>query len=296
MCINSVTPLTLKGNILMLKLSIPATILTAVSTSVATLLTGVITTEKNNLKLNAIHKIRDKSMAKAFGVPVEEYVKNKEEKRAKYLSNLLSKLTLSEIKPITTKIGSVSVVGETVEIAINDQYIVDCIEASTRVGLRMLKPLSDIAVIVEEEGDKTEAMLKTWEEDKVEVSPTEPEIEMEIKIVDASDVPSEIVSGVLKKEQSKDNYIFNGWSVKTSTLSSKPFYTDEKREQWIDLYYLTFTNKEGNSLSVGQTQGKSILSSKLSIKDTAEEQELPESLVLAVYEYYGFKPVEDKTE
>lgn len=280
----------------MLKLSIPATILTAVSTSVATLLTGVITTEKNNLKLNAIHKIRDKSMAKAFGIPVEEYVKNKEEKRAKYLSNLLSKLTLSEIKPITTKIGSVSVVGETVEIAINDQYIVDCIEASTRVGLRMLKPLSDIAVIVEEEGDKTEAMLKTWEEDKEDVPTTEPEIEMEIKIVDASDVPSEIVSGVLNKEQSKDNYIFNGWSVKTSTLSSKPFYTDEKREQWIDLYYLTFTNKEGNSLSVGQTQGKSILSSRLSIKDTAEEQELPESLVLAVYEYYGFAPLCAKSE
>lgn len=280
----------------MLKLSIPTTILTAVSTSVATLLTGVITTEKNNLKLNAIHKIRDKSMAKAFGIPVEEYVKNKEEKHAKYLSNLLSKLTLSEIKPITTKIGSVSIVGETVEIAINDQYIVDCIEASTRVGLRMLKPLSDIAVIVEEEGDKTEAMLKTWEEDKEDVPTTEPEIEMEIKIVDASDVPSEIVSGVLNKEQSKDNYIFNGWSVKTSTLSSKPFYTDEKREQWIDLYYLTFTNKEGNSLSVGQTQGKSILSSKLSIKDTAEEQELPESLVLAVYEYYGFAPLCAKSE
>ena len=280
----------------MLKLSIPATILTAVSTSVATLLTGVITTEKNNLKLNAINKIRDKSVAKAFGVPVEEYVKNKEEKRAKYLSNLLSNLTLSEIKPITTKIGSVSVVGDTVEIAINDQYIVDCIEASTRVGLRMLKPLSDIAVIVEEEGDKTEAMLKTWEEDKEDVPSTEPEIEMEIKIVDASDVPSEIVSGVLNKEQSKDNYIFNGWSVKTSTLSSKPFYTDEKREQWIDLYYLTFTNKEGNSLSVGQTQGKSILSSKLSIKDTAEEQELPESLVLAVYEYYGFDPLASKAE
>ena len=278
----------------MLKLSIPATILTAVSTSVATLLTGVITTEKNNLKLNAINKIRDKSVAKAFGVPVEEYVKNKEEKRAKYLSNLLSNLTLSEIKPITTKIGSVSVVGETVEIAINDQYIVDCIEASTRVGLRMLKPLSDIAVIVEEEGDKTEAMLKTWEEDKEDAPPTEPE--MEIKIVDASDVPSEIVSGVLKKEQSKDNYIFNGWSVKTSTLSSKPFYTDEKREQWIDLYYLTFTNKEGNSLSVGQTQGKSILSSKLSIKDTAEAQELPESLVLAVYEYYGVAPLCAKSE
>ena len=280
----------------MLKLSIPATILTAVSTSVATLLTGVITTEKNNLKLNAIHKIRDKSMAKAFGIPVEEYVKNKEEKRAKYLSNLLSKLTLSEIKPITTKIGSVSVVGETVEIAINDQYIVDCIEASTRVGLRMLKPLSDIAVIVEEEGDKTEAMLKTWEEDKEDAPPTEPEIEMEIKIVDASDVPSEIVSGVLKKEQSKDNYIFNGWSVKTSTLSSKPFYTDEKREQWIDLYYLTFTNKEGNSLSVGQTVGKAILSSKLSIKETAEAQDLPESLVLAVYEYYGFAPLCAKSE
>ena len=283
----------------MLKLSIPATILTAISTSVATLLTGVITTEKNNLKLNAINKIRDKNMAKAFGVPLEEYVKNKEEKRAKYLSNLLSKLTLSEIKPITTKIGSVSVVGETVEIAINDQYIVDCIEASTRVGLRMLKPLSDIAVIVEEESDKTEAMLKTWEEDKEDVPPTEPkdpEPEIEIKIVDASDVPSEIVSGVLNKEQSKDNYIFNGWSVKTSTLSSKPFYTDEKREQWIDLYYLTFTNKEGNSLSVGQTQGKSILSSRLSIKDTAEEQELPESLVLAVYEYYGFAPLCTKSE
>ena len=281
----------------MLKLSIPATILTAISTSVATLLTGVvITTEKNNLKLNAINKIRDKNMAKAFGIPVEEYVKNKEEKRAKYLSNLLSKLTLSEIKPITTKIGSVSIVGETVEIAINDQYIVDCIEASTRVGLRMLKPLSDIAVIVEEEGDKTEAMLKTWEEDKEDVPTTEPEIEMEIKIVDASDVPSEIVSGVLKKEQSKDNYIFNGWSVKTSTLSSKPFYTDEKREQWIDLYYLTFTNKEGNSLSVGQTQGKSILSSKLSIKETAEAQDLPESLVLAVYEYYGFAPLCAKSE
>ena len=285
----------------MLKLSIPATILTAVSTSVATLLTGVITTEKNNLKLNAIHKIRDKSMAKAFGVPVEEYVKNKEEKRAKYLSNLLSNLTLSEIKPITTKIGSVSVVGETVEIAINDQYIVDCIEASTRVGLRMLKPLSDIAVIVEEESDKTEAMLKTWEEDKEDVPPTEPkdpepETEMEIKIVDASDVPSEIVSGVLNKEQSKDNCIFNGWSVKTSTLSSKPFYTDEKREQWIDLYYLTFTNKEGNSLSVGQTVGKAILSSKLSIKETAEAQDLPESLVLAVYEYYGFAPLCAKSE
>ena len=283
----------------MLKLSIPTTILTAISTSVATLLTGVITTEKNNLKLNAINKIRDKSVAKAFGVPVEEYVKNKEEKRAKYLSNLLSNLTLSEIKPITTKIGSVSVVGETVEIAINDQYIVDCIEASTRVGLRMLKPLSDIAVIVEEEGDKTEAMLKTWEEDKEDVPPTEPkdpEPEIEIKIVDASDVPSEIVSGVLNKEQSKDNYIFNGWSVKTSTLRPKPFYTDEKREQWIDLYYLTFTNKEGNSLSVSQTQGKSILSSKLSIKDTAEAQELPESLVLAVYEYYGFAPLCAKSE
>lgn len=292
MCINSVTITLKQGNILMLKLSIPTTILTAISTSVATLLTGVITTEKNNLKLNAIHKKRNKSMAKAFGVSVEEYVKNKEEKRAKALANILSKLTLPEIKPITTKIGSVSVVGETVEIAINDQYIVDCIEASTRVGLRMLKPLSDIAVIVEEEGTKTEAMLKTWEEDKVEVPPTEPKNpEPEVKIVDAPD----IVSSVLKEEP-KDNCIFNGWSVKTSTLGSKPFYTDEKREQWIDVYYLTFTNKEGNSLAVGQTVGKAILSSKLSIKETAEAQDLPESLVLAVYEYYGFAPLASKAE
>ncbi len=283
----------------MLKLSIPASILTAVSTSIGSLLTGVITTEKNNLKLNAILKTRNKSMAKAFGVPVEEYVKNKEEKRAKSLANILSKLTLSEIKPITTKIGSVSVVGETVEIAINDQYIVDCIEASTRVGLRMLKPLSDIAVIVEEEGTKTEAMLKTWEEDKVDVPPTEPkdpEPETEVKIVDALDLPSETTTELLKEEQPKDNNIFNGWSIISSTFSSKPFFTDEKKEQWIDLYYLTCTNKEGNSLQVGQTVSKAILSSKLSIKDTAVEQELPESLVVAVYEYYGFKSLATKPE
>lgn len=283
----------------MLKLSIPATILTAVSTSVATLLTGVITTEKNNLKLNAIHKIRDKSMAKAFGVPVEEYVKNKEEKRAKYLSNLLSNLTLSEIKPITTKIGSVSVVGETVEIAINDQYIVDCIEASTRVGLRMLKPLSDIAVIVEEEGDKTEAMLKTWEEDKVEASPTESkDPEIEIKIVDASDVPSEIVATV--ETEIKSNKVpvtINDWTLKQSTFNSPtPFFTDETQEKWIDLYFIKAFNKEGKKMDVSVTNTKLILSSEVNLEKTAKDVELPPSLVLAIYQYYGFTPVEDKAE
>lgn len=283
----------------MLKLSIPATILTAVSTSVATLLTGVITTEKNNLKLNAIHKIRDKSMAKAFGVPVEEYVKNKEEKRAKYLSNLLSNLTLSEIKPITTKIGSVSVVGETVEIAINDQYIVDCIEASTRVGLRMLKPLSDIAVIVEEEGDKTEAMLKTWEEDKEDVPPTEdPEPEIEIKIVDASDVPSEIAATV--ETEIKNNKVpvtINDWTLKQSTFNSPtPFFTDETQEKWIDLYFIKAFNKEGKKMDVSVTNTKLILSSEVNLEKTAKDVELPPSLVLAIYQYYGFTPVEDKAE
>lgn len=285
----------------MLKLSIPTTILTAVSTSVATLLTGVITTEKNNLKLNAINKIRDKNMAKAFGIPVEEYVKNKEEKRAKYLSNLLSKLTLSEIKPITTKIGSVSVVGETVEIAINDQYIVDCIEASTRVGLRMLKPLSDIAVIVEEEGDKTEAMLKTWEEDKVEVSTTEPkdpEPEIEIKIVDASDVPSEIAATV--ETEIKNNKVpvtINDWTLKQSTFNSPtPFFTDETQEKWIDLYFIKAFNKEGKKMDVSVTNTKLILSSEVNLEKTAKDVELPPSLVLAIYQYYGFTPVEDKAE
>lgn len=158
----------------MLKLSIPHSITSAIVSSMSSIIVEVHLLEKTHMKLKQhIEKI-DMKNAKKQGITLEEY-------RKKYSSfnkfESIEKLMQSFNKEKETKIFSIKNNEEGLCISVNDQYIVECIETATHTLKRLITPLADACIILDEEVERTAPLMEKWQEEPIAIEPDEVSID-----------------------------------------------------------------------------------------------------------------------
>lgn len=261
----------------MLKLSIPYSILNAISTSIVSLTLGVKQQEETNSKLKASILKTNTKNAKTLELSLEDYLKQKEEREEKTFKNLLKRISITDLIEINTKVFQVTKAEESVDITIDDQYIVDCIQVSTNVALRLLRPLADASVIFEEELEKVEAIENKWFPEK--------ETTIESKVVDASKVPTEVKQKVSGSSNSPS------WEVTIEKDNTpKPFFLDSDHEKHINVYSVKVHNTTTkDTYEVLRTDCMSILETEVNgnLKELAQKVKLPITAIKAIRTAYG---------
>lgn len=258
----------------MLKLSISASILNAISTSILTISHNAKLTEETNPKLKAVIQEEAQSIANVLDISVDEYLKTKEEKQVSKLTTLLKHYNLNTMPLINNKIITTNKTDDTLEISINDEYIIDCIELATKASVRMLKPLADLYVIAFDNEKDSKAVEAKWRSKQETVTS---------KIIDPSEVPTDILT---KKDTIAETKTINGWTITPSNLVTPVIVMEEDGENYTTLYFLECTNGERN-LDVTARKVETIV--KLTGDYTKEVSNiaLPFSLITAIRQYYG---------
>lgn len=280
----------------MLKLTVSASLLNTIATSMATVALNIRETEATHKGLKAQTEKTIAANAELFGVPVEQYRADKATQKLKEAEAFAAKLPFfSFFKEKVTKVATLTKTDDTIEITVNGDYLTECVQAAERVTLKLLKPLADIACIFGDEEDASKAFEAKWfpkeDEDLNKACLKENEINISSKEVSAHEVPTDIRSAV----------DYNGWKLIPSEFSNpSPFFIDETQENFFLIHYLTAIKVEDNTeVAVTQCTLKGILSSTADLLKTAKDAKLPKSLVNAVRAYYGYEAlveVEPKTE
>lgn len=248
----------------MLKLSIPASILNAISTSILTISHNAKLTENSNTQLKAILLEKDTRTANIYNVPVEKFIKEKEEKEVSKLTTLLNGLNLSNVNLVNNKVIQTTKTEDSLEITINDEYIIDCIEIMTKFSVRYLKPLADICVISNDNNKANEELNNKWfpKEDTTVESTLEKVLE---------------VAGSKK---------INDWElIPNHTISETIMNTDG--ETFTKVNYLTAISKEGVKLNTTTVKVKACIKLTNINVDIADDLGLPISLINAIRIYYN---------
>lgn len=263
----------------MLKLSIPATLLNTVATSISIIALNVRETSKTHKGLKAQEEKTILKTAEVLGISVEQYRADKAKQAALDAEQFAAKLPFfSNIKEKATKVATLTKTDDAVVIGINEEYLNDCVKAAERVTLKLLKPLADVVCIFGDEEEASEALEAKWFPKEDTAEPT-----VETQSIDANDVPTEIRSEVT----------YHGWNIEVSEFSPEPFFLDESYEDHIVIHFLTAT-KDSSSIQIPQGKVKRVLGSASTLLETAKEQELPVSLVKAVRAFYGQEPLVDE--
>ena len=177
----------------MLKLIVPSTLLNAIATSISSIAFNANELEHSHPALKADLQETEIKNAEIFKITVEEYrekrLKDKEENIKKFLSRLP---VMSNIKEVTKKFGYIQKNEDSLEIAINDEYLIECVDVATRTMIKMLKPMADVYGIFKDSEEASKAIEEKWfPKDDVKI---EEEIKVETTKVEATDVPSDIRS------------------------------------------------------------------------------------------------------
>ena len=264
----------------MLKLTMSATLLNAIASSMATVALNVREVSKTHTVLKAQEEKSLIKTAEVLGIPVEQYRADKAKRALKQAEELATKLPFfSNIKEKVTKVATLTKTDDEVIISVNEEYLTECVQAAERVTIKLLKPLADIACIFGDEEENQEAFDAKWFPKK------ESEPVVESKVVPATDVPVEVRSEVA----------YHGWKLEASDFSSEPFFTDENYENHIVVHFITAT-KEESSVQVPQSKVKRVLGSNKTLLETAKAEELPVSLVKAIRAFYGQEPLVDAAQ
>ena len=261
----------------MLKLTMSATFVNAVASSMATVALNVREISKTHTGLKAQEEKSLIKTAEVLGIPLEQYRADKAKQALKQAEEFATKLPFfSNIKEKVTKVATLTKTDDSVIIGINEEYLLDCVKATERVTLKLLKPIADAACIFGDEEENQEAFDAKWfpkEDSKTTVNTKE---------VPATDVPVDVRSGI----------IYHGWKLEIYDFAPEPFFTDENYENHIVVHFITAT-KEESSIQVSQTKVKRILGSTKTLLETAKATELPVSLVKAIRAFYGQGPLVD---
>lgn len=257
----------------MLKLSIPVSIFNAVSASLVSIGHAIVTTEKTHPKLKAILHKQSITNAGYRGMSVEDYLKEKEERSTKSFMSFIKKFDLTNIIEHDTKVFKVAKTNEALEISINDEYLIECIEICTRSSIKMIKPFADMAVILEEDLEYSEAFNSKWF---------------------PSEVKDDLVVDEVKQteETSAKDTLYHGWKLSAAQYSTpEPFYTTEDQESWINIYGLDAVRVSDNqSLSVDRIDVRNIMNMKegADMQVFAKEIKLPISLIKGIQRYFEY--------
>ena len=264
----------------MLKLTMSATLLNAIASSMATVALNVREVSKTHTGLKAQEEKSLIKTAEVLGIPLEQYRADKAKQALKQAEELATKLPFfSNIKEKVTKVATLTKTDDSVIISINEEYLLDCVKAAERVTLKLLKPIADAACIFGEEEENQEAFEAKW------FPKEESEPVVESKEVSAADVPVEIRTEVAH----------HGWKIETSDYSPELLFTDENYENHIIVHFITAT-KEESSIQVPQSKVKRILGTTKTLLETAKAEELPVSLVKAIRAFYGQEPLVDAAQ
>lgn len=264
----------------MLKLSISATLLNAIASSMAIITLNVREVSKTHAGLKAQEEKSLIKTAEVLGIPLEQYRDDKAKRALKQAEEFATKLPFfSNIKEKVTKVATLTKTDDEVIISVNEEYLTECVQAAERVTIKLLKPIADIACIFGDEEENQEAFDAKW------FPKEESETIVETKVVPTTDVPVEV----------RSETTYHGWKLELSDFAPEPFFTDENYENHIVVHFITAT-KEESSIQVSQTKVKRILGSTKTLLETAKALELPVSLVKAVRAFYGQEPLVDAVQ
>ena len=259
----------------MLKLSIPASILNAISTSILTISHNAKLTENSNTQLKAILLEKDTRIANIYNVPVEKFIKDKEEKEVSKLTTLLNGLNLSNVNLVNNKVIQTTKTEDSLEITINDEYIIDCIEIMTKFSARYLKPLADICVISDANHKANKELNDKW------FPKNTTKVKEDTKV--ASTTVESTTVKILEVNEYKE---INGWKITPKpTISETIMNTDG--ETYTKVNYLKAVNKEGVKLNITTVKVKACIKLTNINVDIADDLGLPISLINAIRIYYN---------
>lgn len=236
-----------------MKMIISNTLVTSVSASIATLAVHIQALRENHPYFKAENEKRVQSLVKYGRMSVEEA-------RQKVSSNPLPKSLIGMIQNKVLKLGSVTKTDDGIEIEINDNFLIESVELANSLYVKMLKPVADILGIIGDHQIISDQFNNRWSE--------------ETKT--SNDI----------KEEKTDNYF--GWKLKNASETINPLFLDETNEEFISIYYSEWVNNKGQILSVNTSLTREILSSKLSLLETAQKVHLPSSLVNTIRNHYNF--------
>ena len=259
----------------MLKLSIPASILNAISTSILTISHNAKLTENSNTQLKAIFLEKDTRIANIYDMPVEKFIKEKEKKEVSKLTTLLNGLNLSNVNLVNNKVIQTTKTEDSLEITINDEYIIDCIEIMTKFSVRYLKPLADICVISDANDKANKELNDKWFPKNT------------TKVKEDTKVASTTVESTLVKVLEVNEYKeINDWKITPKPIISE-IIMDANGETYTKVNYLEVVNKEGAKLSITTVKVKACIKLTDINIDIANDLGLPISLINAIRIYYN---------
>lgn len=245
----------------MLKLSIPVSIFNAVSASVVSIGHAIVTTEKTHPKLKAMLHKQAVTNAGYRGMPVEDYLKEKEKRDINKFMSFVKKFDLTNVIERDTKVLKITKTDEALEIGINDEYLVECVDLLTRASVKMIKPFADMAVILDEDLENSDSFNAKW----------------------------------FPEETTTDNTLYHGWKLSPAIHSNtEPFYTTEDQESWILIHGLDAVRDSDNKeLYVDRIDVRSVMNMKegTDMQEFAKEVKLPISLIKGIQRYFEYDTV-----
>lgn len=236
-----------------MKITISNTLVTSVSASIATLAVHIQALRENHPYFKAENEKRIKENMKIRNI-------SEEESRKSSNFSFPTESLISFIKPKTLKYGSLTKTNDGIEIEIKDDFILESTTLTSNMLIKMMKPVADMFGIMQDHEVHIKQFNKRWDE--------------ETKTSD--DI----------KEEKTNNYF--GWTLKNASEIINPFFLDETNEEFISIYYSEWVNSKEQVLSVSTSLTREILSSKLSLLETAQEVVLPPSLVNTIRQHYNF--------
>lgn len=254
-----------------------------ISNTLITALSGIA----GNLAIN-IQGLRDthphfKKMAeKRANQYANDFKVSIEEARKKTSSQFPTESLVSVIKAKTLKLGSITKTDDGIEIEIKDQFLIESVDVTNQLLIKMLKPVADLIGVVGEHQIIVDQFNQRWNEDKVEITSKE---------IDASQVPKSIHDPVVSTSE---------WIIKEAKHAGKSTVLLDNAEDFITTIDLECTNGNGQTLDVYTHTLAHIIESKKSLDATAKYTCIPSSLVNTLRAHYNLplltNPVEEVKE
>ena len=193
--------------------------------------------------------------------------------------NPLSDIPLfHKIENVVSKAVTVTRGESEVTIDVNDQFINDYVNLTFNAYEALVSPLMQCALVLKEHTNAVSEFQKKWQEDVVEV-PADL-FNTNVDATPSDETKSKELFGWLLTNPNKD-VSFSFRVVNPDTLDDVTVVHDLKAV------------RHGQELMVSAISIQTICESKASLQETARRCGYPITLIKAIREYFGFKPLTD---
>ena len=194
-------------------------------------------------------------------------------------NNFLSDIPLfHKIENVVSKAVTVTRGESEVTIDVNDQFINDYVNLTFNAYEALVSPLMQCALVLKEHTNAVSEFQKKWQDDVVEI-PADV-FNTNVDATPSDDTESKELFGWSLTNPNKD-VSFSFRVVNPDTLDDVTVVHDLKAV------------RHGQELMVSAFNVQTVCESKTSLQETARRCGYPVTLIKAVREYFGFKPLTD---